>query len=382
VLYNFDTKHGRPFSGLTLGTDGNFYGTTINGGTANVGTIFRITPKGILTALYTFMNGSDGASPAAPPIQGFDGSFYGTFSAAGGFQFGGVYKLTAAGKYSVVYSFDDTNGAYPLAPLIQGTDGNFYGTANGGGSGDSGVVFKLTPAGKITVIHAFNGTDGGNIRVPVIQGTDGNIYGTTFLGGTGNAGVVFQITPGGKYTILHSMNGNSDGGYPDATVFQSSDGKFYGVTTFAGSINNGTIFSVDTKSNYNVLFSFDGADNGGYASVALFPRTSGVLYGDTFVGGTGSQCACGIFYKLNKGLKPFVSLLPQAAKVGKTVEILGQGFHGVTGVSFNGTAATSFKVVAPPYMTAVVPTGAKTGPVTVMIPGGNLTSIRKFRVLP
>jgi len=374
VLYNFDAAHGRPFSGLTLGTDGNFYGTTINGGKSNVGTVFKITPNGVLSVLYTFTNGSDGASPNAPPIQGVDGNFYGTTSAAGGFQFGGVYKITPAGKFTPLYSFDNTHGAYPLAPLVQGIDGNFYGTANGGGSGGNGVVFKITPAGKITVIHNFIGTDGGNIRVPVIQGIDGNIYGTTFFGGTANAGVVFKVSPKGKFTILHSMNGNSEGGFSDAGLVQASDG--------GGSMSNGTIFNVDAKSHYNVLFNFDGAANGGSASVTPFQRTSGVLYGDTFVGGTGSQCACGVFYKLQKALKPFVSLLPQAAKVGKTVEILGQGFHGVTGVSFNGVAATSFTVVSPTYLTAVVPTGVTTGPVTVMIPGGNLVSNRNFRVLP
>jgi len=382
VLYNFDAKHGRPFSGLTLGTDGNFYGTTINGGASNVGTVFKITPKGNLTVLYTFTNSTDGASPNAPPIQGVDGNFYGTTSAAAGFQYGGVYKITPAGKFTPLYSFDNTNGAYPLAPLMQGTDGNFYGTANGGGSGGNGVVFKLTPAGKITVIHSFNGSDGANIRVPVIQGTDGNIYGTTFQGGTGNAGVVFQITSTGKYTVLHSMNGNSEGGFPDADLVQASDGKFYGVNVGGGSMSSGTIFSLDSKSKYTVLYNFDGAANGGVVSVTPFQRTNGVLYGDTAAGGTGSYCACGVFYKLQKGLKPFVSLLPQAAKVGKTVEILGQGFHGVTGVSFNGIAATLFTVVSPTYLTAIVPTGAKTGPVTVMIPGGNLVSIRNFRVLP
>jgi uncharacterized repeat protein (TIGR03803 family) len=325
---------------------------------------------------------TDGANPLPPPIQGADGNFYGTTNSAGRYGFGGVYKITAAGKFTSLYSFDDTHGAYSLAPLVQGTDGNFYGTTTSGGSGGEGVVFKLTPAGKITVVHNFDLTHGGEARTPLIQGTDGNFYGTTVAGGTSSAGVVFQVTPTGKFTVLHNLNGNSDGNGPDAALVQATDGKFYGVTPVGGSMQSGTIFSVDTKSKYSVLYNFDGTTTGIYASVALFQRTSGVLYGDTFQGGTGSQCACGVFYKLNKGLKPFVSLLPQAAKVGKTVEILGQGFHGVTGVSFNGTAATSFTVMSLTYLTAVVPAGATTGPVTVMIPGGNLVSNRNFRVLP
>lgn len=382
VLYNFDRAHGQPFSGLTLGTDGNFYGTTANGGKANVGSVFKITPKGILTVLYTFTNSTDGANPLPPPIQGVDGNFYGTTNSAGRYGFGGVYKITPASKFSVLYSFDNTHGAYSLAQLVQGTDGNFYGTTNSGGSGGEGVVFKLTPAGKITVVHAFDGTHGGNVRTSVIQATDGNFYGTTDAGGTANAGVIYKVTPTGKFTVLYNVNGKSDGYGPDTALVQATDGKFYGVTPAGGSMQSGTIFSIDSKSKYSVLYNFDGTTTGIAASVSLFQRTSGVLYGDTFQGGTGSYCACGVFYKLNKGLKPFVSLLPQAAKVGKTVEILGQGFHGVTGVSFNGTAATSFTVVSLTYLTAVVPAGATSGPVTVMIPGGNLVSNRNFQVLP
>jgi len=380
VLYNFDRKHGQTSSGLTLGTDGNFYGTTFNGGTSNVGTVFRLTPKGILKVLYTFTNSTDGANPVAPPIQGVDGNFYGTTNAAGSLQYGGVYKLTPAGKFTPLYSFDYTNGAQSVAPLVQGTDGNFYGTATGGGSAGLGVVFKLTPAGKIAVLHSFTGSDGQNAQTPVIQGSDGNFYGTTGAGGTASAGVIYKVTPAGKYTVLHNMNGNSDGYGPLAGLVQATDGKFYGVADIGGSMNSGTIFSIDAKSRYNVLYNFDGSTNGIYPQVTPFQRTNGVLYGDTRQGGTGSYCACGVFYKLNKALKPFVSLLPQAAKVGKTVDILGQGFHGVTGVSFSGTAA-KFTVVSPTYLTAVVPTGAKTGLVTVMIPGGNLVSNRKFRVL-
>jgi hypothetical protein len=107
-------------------------------------------------------------------------------------------------------------------------------------------------------------------------------------------------------------------------------------------------------------------------------RTSGILYGDTYAGGT---YGFGVFYSIDAELPPFVGLLNTTGKVGKTVEVLGQGFTGTTGVAFNGTAA-SFIIKSDTYLKAVVPTGATTGFVTVKTPGGTLTSNRQFNVLP
>ena len=107
-------------------------------------------------------------------------------------------------------------------------------------------------------------------------------------------------------------------------------------------------------------------------------HTNGILYGDTSLGGDINNT--GVFYSLNLGLKPFVSLLPASGKVGATVEILGQGFTGTTAVSFNGAAAAKFTVVSNTFMTAVVPTGAATGLVTVTGPSGTLQSNKNFRV--
>lgn len=135
VLYSFDGTHGaEPYSGLTLGTDGNFYGTTFAGGASGYGTVFKVTPSGKLTVLYSFTNGTDGAYPWAPPIQGTDGNFYGTtsqYQISG--KYGSVYKVTPAGKFTTLYDFDYTHGSTPIVPLVQGTDGNFL--CNSGGRG-------------------------------------------------------------------------------------------------------------------------------------------------------------------------------------------------------------------------------------------------------
>jgi uncharacterized repeat protein (TIGR03803 family) len=386
VLYSFDGIHGSdPEGGLTLATDGNFYGTTCSGGTSGSGTVFKITPSGSLTVLHNFTGGGDGQCPYAPPIQGTDGNFYGT-TYGGGAGYGVVYKMTSSGALTPLYKFDLTHGLQPFAPLVQGTDGNFYGTtASGGNNGsDAGVIFRITPAGKLTVLYNFDGgTHGGLPFGPLVQGSDGNFYGTT-LSSTGPTGVVFKITPAGTLTVLHTMNGTTDGEFPYAGLVQATDGNFYGVNSGGGSPGAGTIFKISSKGSYSVLYNFDGT-TGSTPDVTPFQHTNGVVYGDTRSGGAGNvTCTagtCGVFYSLSASLPPFVSLLPYSGKVGKTIEILGQGFTSTTTVSFNGTAATP-TVKSGAYLMAVVPNGATTGFVRVTTSSGTLTSNKKFRVTP
>ena len=128
-----------PNSGLTLGTDGSLYGTTTVGGSIGYGTVFKITTAGILTTLHAFNGNPEGEQPNAPPVQGPDGNFYGTTSNGGGAVFGTVYKMTPAGALTVIYTFGGTI-RYPYA-LVLGTDGNFYGTTGGGSTSVNGAVF-------------------------------------------------------------------------------------------------------------------------------------------------------------------------------------------------------------------------------------------------
>ena len=382
VLHSFDATQGSPLSGLTLGTDGNFYGTTSNGGTLGVGTVFKVTPGGVVTVLHNFAGGTEGAGPNAPPIQDTDGNWYGT-TILGGEAGGTVYKMTPAGVLTTLHSFNFADGYQPIAPLVQGTDDNLYGTAlEGGNSGGNGVVYKSTRAGKLTVLVNFDGPHGALPRSPLVQAADGNFYGTTTQGGSFNSGVVFKITPAGKLTVLHDINGGSDGAGPDAGLVQANDQNLYGGNSFGGSVGEGTLFRISsTGGSYSVLYNFDGG-TGSTPDATLFQHTNGILYGDTFSGGTGACSGqCGVFYSLNAGLPAFVSFLPAAGKVSATIQFLGQGFTGTTGVSFNGTAA-NFKVVTDTFMRATVPSGATTGSVTVKTPGGTLTSNKLFRVTP
>jgi uncharacterized repeat protein (TIGR03803 family) len=388
VMYNFDGTHGAlPFGGLTLGTDGNFYGTTSQSGASGGGTVFNITPSGQLSVLYNFTGSSDGAVPYASPIQGTDGNFYGTTTAGGSSGYGTVYKLTPAGKLTPLYQFDFTTGAYPYAPLSQGTDGNFYGTANAGGSVSCGCgeIFKITPSGKFALLYAFDGTLGYDPFGPLLQGSDGNFYGTTFNGDTYGGGDAFKLTPSGKFKVLYTFHGGAAGGNPYAGLVQATDGNFYGVNSAGGKNSFGNIFTITPTGGYTNLYDFD-ETTGASPEVTLLQHTNGSLYGDTSSGGTGNMICgvgtCGVFYTWDAGLKPFVSLVSTSGKVGRTIGILGQGFtKSTTSVAFGATAAT-FKYYSANYITATVPNGATTGFVTVKTPGGTLTSNKSFRVTP
>lgn len=380
VVYSFDGKVGfAPFGGLTLGTDGNFYGTCGGGGKAFLGTVFRITPDGTPTLLYTFTGQSDGSVPYAPPIEGADGNFYGTTEIGGTGHAGTIYRITPAGALTTLYSFNNSDGAQPIGPLLQATDGNFYGTTvSGGNASNAGTVFKITPAGKLTVIHEFDGSDGFDPSSLLVQGKDGSLYGTAYSGGAQGTGSVFRITPKGEFSVLHHFNGSTDGGNPYAGLVHGSDGNFYGVNSYNGnSSNQGTIFRISSTGKFRVLHTFDGK-TGATPEATLIEHTNGTLFGDATFGGSFNN---GTFYGGRIGLAPFVSLVTAFGKVGNEIEILGQGFNGTTSVAFNGTSAT-YKVISDTYLTTTVPAGATRGAVVVTTSHGGLTSSKTFRVIP
>jgi uncharacterized repeat protein (TIGR03803 family) len=379
TAFDFSSTDGQPHSGLTLGTDGNFYGTTSDGGKYNEGTVFRLTPKGSLTILYSFTGGNDGKAPYAPPIEGTNGDFYGTTNQGGANNLGTIYQITPAGKLTTMYQFVSGEGANPVGALLLGTDGDLYGTTVSGGASNWGAVFKIVPSGNFvfTLLFSFNFSDGGNPYGGLVQGSDGNFYGTANRGGASDRGVVFTVTPKGSFTELYAFSGGSDGAYPSAGLVQATDGNLYGVA-YGGGTGYGTIFRITVKGKFTVCEDFNSTKGSG-GQVALIEHTNGTLYGDTTQGGDIHNT--GVFFYLKLGFKPFVTLLPTSGKVGSTVEILGQGFvTGKTAVSFNGAKATTVTVVSPTYMTAVVPTGATTGFVTVTTPKGTLQSNKKFRV--
>jgi uncharacterized repeat protein (TIGR03803 family) len=249
VVYSFPAGSSEPYTGLIQGSDGNFYGTTGANGTSDDGTVFKITAGGTETVLHAFpKTGTDGQIPYAGLIQGSDGNFYGTTYFGGSNGFGTVFKVTPGGTETVLYSFaGGSDGEHPYAGVIQGSDGNIYGTTYQGGTSGYGTVFKVTPGGTETVLYSFSGgsSDGANPEAGLIQGSDGNFYGNTYGGGASNLGTVFELTASGTETVLHAFaGGSSDGANPTANLVQGSDGNLYGSTAAGGAGNDGTFFKV------------------------------------------------------------------------------------------------------------------------------------------
>ena len=381
----------RPFASLVQVTDGNSYGTTVFGGgngcSGGCGTVFKMTPSGTLTTLYSFCSQSgctDGSWPGDNLVQATDGNLYGTTSAGGRGNYGTVFKVTSGGTLTTIHSFDGTDGAYPTtAGVVQATDGNFYGTTLYGGANAVGTVFKVAPSGTLTALHSFCSqsgcADGYWPYAGLLQATDGNFYGTTHLGGAYGGGTVFKITPGGTLTTLYNFcaqSGCADGNHPQgAALIQAADGNFYGTTASGGANGLGTVFRITPGGALTTLHSFDGAD--GYSpESALLQDTSGKFYGTTASGGANGF---GTIFAMSVGLGPFVVTQPASGKAGSSVKILGTDLTGASSVRFNGTSAV-FKVASPSLITATVPSGATTGFVTVTLPGGTLKSNVKFRV--
>lgn len=361
TIYNFDNTTGAsPYGGLTLGSDGSLYGSTFGGGTASVGTLFKITTAGVLTTLHHFTNTGDGYFPYAPPIQAKDGAYYGVTSS------GAAYKVTSAGVYTVLKAA----GYISYAPLLQASDGNFYGT-----SAPSNLVFKMTTTGVQTVVYTFDGTHGSSPYSGLVQGSDNNLYGTTYSGGTSGLGVVFKLTLQGVITVL--KNGDTVFGTLYPGLILANDANYYSATRGGGSSNYGTTFKITKTGVATVESNFDGA-HGSAAFATPMQHTNGTIFGLTNGGGANTN---GVVYSLNVGLTGFARLVVTSGKVAGTVGILGQGFNKATSVTFGGVAAT-FTHTGDTYISATVPAGAITGPVVVNIPTGNLTSLQTFKVTP
>lgn len=309
TLLNFNGTNGaNPFANVVQGLDGNFYGTTEFGGPTSAGTVFKVTPSGTLTTLYTFPNFSDGCNPGAGLVLGSDGNFYGSTETCGGtstgcaFGCGTIFKITPAGALTTIHTFDATDGYQPLAAMIQGVDGNFYGTTELGGTNGYGTVFKMTPAGAITTLHSFAGypADGAYPTASLVQFANGTFFGTTERGGSSQAcqtfggvygcGTVFKITPRGTLTMLHSFD-TTDGAIPDGGLVQAATGGLYGTTSDIATSTFGTIFKITPTGTLTTVYSFcsqTGCADGAYPASGLIKANDGNLYGTTGQAGTGN----------------------------------------------------------------------------------------------
>jgi len=326
---NYCTDGANPYAGLVQGSDGNFYGTTVAGGTGcdGDGTVFKITPSGALTTIYSFCRANgNGYRPYSGLVQGSDGNFYGTT-----FYGSTVFKITPDGIVTRLYTFcsqqNCTDGDFASAGLVQGSDGNFYGTTTQGGDYGVGTAFKITPSGALTTLQSFNGTYGAAPYAGLVQGTDGNFYGTTSSGGAnGNYGTVFIITPNGALTTLYSFcsqAGCTDGQNPYAAgLVQGTDGNFYGTTENGGitACNQGsgcgTIFKITPSGALTTLYSFGSQGDGLFPLAGVVQGTDGNFYGNTLNGGADNSNHGTVFALSGPGKLPIANVSPSSLTFG------------------------------------------------------------------
>jgi len=346
VLYSFTdgADGGCPFAGVTEDSAGNFYGATQLGAAANLGAIFKLSKKGVLTPLHAFTGGADGGIPQGTPIL-HDNVLFGTsqgsvekgskvaggaiyavtttgtettlatlteavgkkfgegpsagllrvgteyfgvaeFAGDNGTGSGTVFKIDAAGQIRLLHVFaGGSDGAFPFGTLVADTSGNMYGTTYGGGANDDGTIFKVTPRGDETVLYSFGGgTDGSEPIGGLVFDAQGNLYGTTLAGGTYNNGTVFELPAGGTEKVLYAFLGGFDGASPYGTLVFNG-GQLIGTTSAGGGDDAGTVFTLMPGGVDHVIYSFTGGADGMSPYGGLMMTKAGDYIGTTCAGG-------------------------------------------------------------------------------------------------
>ena len=312
--FHLDDNGWFPNAVLIHDVSGNFYSTTLFGGHNGWGVVYKLDSSGNYTKFYNFNAGPDGGRSYGGVIRDPAGNLYGTTYIGGdpSGQGGTVYQLDSAGKLVVLHTFTGghggTDGYRPQAGLVRDGAGNLYGTTyKGGGSGCSGAhgcgtVFKVDAAGNYTVLYRFTGSgvngDGSHPYAKLFRDASGNLYGTTYDGGAADQGTVFKLDTIGTETVLHSFTGQPfgpDGAFPRSNLVMDASGNLYGTTLLGGASGVGTVFRLDTNGNLTVLHTFTGGLDGGYPYAGLVIDAQGNLYGTTAGGGVADR---GTVFKL------------------------------------------------------------------------------------
>jgi uncharacterized repeat protein (TIGR03803 family) len=313
VLYAFCTNSNDgvfPVGDLVFDNAGNLYGTTDEGGMNGGGTVFKLTKAGKESVLHNFGSSQNDGSfpgPYSGLIRDAGGNLYGTTGAGGGFGYGTVFEVDSTGRETVLYSFAGGrgDGSYPYSGVIRDATGSLYGTTAAGGGSDAGTVFRLDSTGKETVLYSFGGPpDGLEPEGGLVRDAAGNFYGTTINGGAFGGGTVFKIDAAGKETILHSFSGYQGRAPTDRLVLDAA-GNLYGTAEHGTAEHLGTLFKLDPNGKLSVLHRFAGQD-GALPLGGLTRDASGNLYGTTERGGNPHpRCkyhnkeGCGVVFKRN-----------------------------------------------------------------------------------
>ena len=294
-----DCPDGVGLGGVVQGPDGAYYGTTAGGGANGLGVVYRITPAGRYSVLHDF-DGSDGFAPLGGLTVGYDGFLYGTASGGGSGEAsnGTVFRISTAGDFTVLYNFDYSDGSYPeggnpQTPPVQTPQGDLYGTAPLGGSFDRGTIYGISDEGAFQKVYDFTGAaDGSKPLAALVRASDGNLYGTTSMGNT-----IFRVTPGSTgIATMHVIDNPTEGSSPEAPLVEGPDGALYGTTFDAGPGGGGTVFRMDLDGEFTLLHAFQGSFYTGPKNTGLVSPADGYLYGVLPRGGTAHQ---GSIYRIS-----------------------------------------------------------------------------------
>ena len=332
---------------LMEGPDGNFYGTTkyitvLQGLVYGPGTIFKMTPEGLLTTLVQFANTSGDTRGSSGTLNeiGIDGKFYGMTNDGGAGGFGTVFKVSRTGEFTTVAEFTGTSGVRKgKSPVVvfQAPDRNFYGATSAGGLLDAGTIFRMTPGGSLTTLVDFTGTTGvrpGRAPTVLILGSDGNLYGSTRSGGANDKGTVFKLTLSGEFTPMVEFtgtSGNRRGNSPNS-LLESDPGVICGTTATGGNGNLGSLFRLTFSGDWTTVVEFNGT-NGANPEFPLVKDSTGCIYGLTQEGG---EHGAGSIYRIPSAggfqtihsfpgsANPFASTIPKGPLLmGRDGELFG-----------------------------------------------------------
>lgn len=351
-----------PHGGLCQDSDSNLIGMTSGAPTEDLyedpmpsgnGTIFKINPTKFYFSVLVFLPDGQGANPQENLLLAKDGNYYGTTKNGGRYGAGTLFRLSPEGSYKLLYSFKAiTNGGNPMGSLMQASDSNIYGTTTTGGTYDAGTIFRwdLTNS-SYTVLYNPLKSWARLIQCRLVEGSNGKLYGTAMAGGTNDEGKLFSVTTTSPYTFTnyHSFSSVTDGKSPTGDLIQLSDGWFYGMTTYGGSAGYGTIFRF-SLANFEVLKMLTSSSSHGmHPYGSLVKGTDGVLYGMTNAGGVNGG---GILFKIDPTTKVFAKLYDFAAGTKPRGDlVLGSdgAFYGMTSAGGSYGGGTIFKFLNGQY---------------------------------
>jgi len=324
VIYPFSggLDGGNAATELVFDPQGNAYGTTVQGGNAGCGTVFRLHPTTIghwrESVLYNFSCFSDGKNPHGGVVRDAQGNLYGTTVAGGlsggctGDGCGVIFKIAAGGGESVLYTFQGKNDGFgPGSPLAFDASGNLYGTAPDGGKFGDGTVFTLKSMSGVWVfeaIHQFTGGNDGSTGSlgPLFVDAHGAVFGVAELGGAHQSGVAYEMKRvNGSWTFapIYAFKGQPDAAFPYGGLIEIGE-TLYGTTCFGGTTGNGSVYELTpgtTSCSERVLYSFKGGNDGSFPTSTLMAGPAGrLLYGTTSMGG-GASCDCGTVFSVARG---------------------------------------------------------------------------------